>query len=283
MHLRQCSPERFPRSSRGIKLTNNDVRPTFVDTRQHQRFVEFCESCRLNRYIGVCTGRSGVGKTRSAETYSKWSVTGPLLIEPRHRNYAPPNLAGFNSAIYTPDVSCTVTRVESAIKILRNRFDKLIESSLCWHNPQSWYDNQKRRFLEVLIIDKAQRLSIKCLEAICDFAEEHKLGIVLLGMPGFDRRIRNYDQINNLVGFYHIFNTPRTDELRAILEARWQRQQVTIEDGAIEMLEKVTNSNIRKLVNINAEMSRVCELNSISIITPELVQLASKTLLLDTK
>jgi DNA polymerase III delta subunit len=121
------------------------------------------------------------------------------------------------------------------------------------------------------------------LEAICDFAEDHKPGIVLLGMPGFDRRIRNYDQINNLVGFYHIFNTPRTDELRAILEARWQHQQVTIEDGAIKMLEKVTSSNIRKLVNINAEMSRVCELNSISIITPDLVKLASKTLLLDTK
>jgi DNA polymerase III delta subunit len=93
--------------------------------------------------------------------------------------------------------------------------------------------------------------------------------------PGDCERDRGVTAINNLVGFYHIFNTPRTDELRAILEARWQNQQVTIEDGAIEMLEKVTSSNIRKLVNINAEMSRVCELNSISIITPDLVQLAS--------
>ncbi|MFX5207126.1 hypothetical protein ABTC99_20915, partial [Acinetobacter baumannii] len=79
-------------------------------------------------------------------------------------------LVGFNTAIYTPDVSCTVTRVESAIKILRNRFDKLVESSLCWHHPQSWYESQKRRFLELLIVDKAQRLSTKCLESISDFA-----------------------------------------------------------------------------------------------------------------
>jgi len=254
----------------------------FINTRQHQRFVEFCDSCRLNRYLGVCTGRSGVGKTRSAEAYCRWHIVEPLLTEPRYRNCAPPKLEGFNAAVYTPDVSSTVRRVESAIAILRNRFDKVVEESLCWHNPEVWYRAEQRRFLELLIIDKAHRLSLKCLEAIGDFAEKHKLGVVLLGMPGFDRRIRNYDQINNRVGFYHHFNTPRTDEIKAILEARWQSQEVTIEGSAVEMLEKVTSSNIRKLVNINAEMSRVCELNSVSVITADLVQVAAKTLLLDT-
>jgi hypothetical protein len=123
----------------------------------------------------------------------------------------------------------------------------------------------------------------KCIEAISDFAEKQNLGVALIGLPGFDRRIRNYEPIDNRVGFYHVFNTPRTEELQAILAARWQSQLITIEDGAVQMLEKVTNSNIQKLVNINAEMSRVCELNSITVITSDLVELASKTLLLDTK
>jgi hypothetical protein len=82
---------------------------------------------------------------------------------------------------------------------------------------------------------------------------------VLLGTPGFDRRIRNIEQINNLVGFYHKYNRPRTNELRAMLEARWQSQNIVIEDSAVELLEKVTDANIRKMVNLNAEMSRVCE------------------------
>jgi DNA transposition AAA+ family ATPase len=263
-------------------LKNNNCTPVFINTRQHQRFVEFSDSCRLNRYIGVCTGRSGVGKTRSAEAYCHWDVVEPLLQEPRHRNVVPPKLEGYRAALYTPDVSCTVKRLESAIAILRNRFDKLVEDSLCWHSPETWYKTQQRRFLELLVIDKAHRLSFRCLEALNDFAEKNKLGTVLIGMPGFDRRIRNYEQINNRVGFYHHFNTPRTDELRAIVEARWHAPQVTIEDSAVEMLEKVTSSNIRKLVNINAEMSRVCELNSVTIITADLVELAAKTLLLDT-
>ena len=204
-----------------------------------------------------------------------------MLREP-HRRCAPPKLDACHTAMYTPDVSCTVKRVETALTTLRARFDAFIEESVRWHDPELWYKTQQRRFLELLIIDKAQRLSSKCLEAISDFGDKHRLGIILLGMPGFDRRIRNYEQLNNQVGFYHDFNTPRTDELKAILEARWQSQQVTIEDGTIEMLEKVTSSNIRKLENINAEMSRVCRLNSVTIITPDLVQLASKTLLLDT-
>lgn len=231
--------------------------------------------------MGVCTGRSGVGKTRSAQKYASWDIIEPALIEPRHRDFAPPVLDGYRCAIYTPDVSCTVSRLETALAVLRNRFDKLVEDSICWHNPDLWQKTQQRRFLELLFIDKAQRLSTKCLEVACDFAEKHKLGLVLLGMPGFDRRMRNLEQLNNRVGFYHVFNTPRTEELRLILESRWQSQQIQIEDSAVEMLEKITSSNIRKLDNINAEISRVCQLNSVSIIDADLVRIASKTLLLD--
>jgi hypothetical protein len=244
--------------------------------------VEFCNACWRSRYIGVCTGRSGVGKTRSAQTFSNWNIIEPLIQEPRHRNCPPPILDKCHTAIYTPDVSCTVKRIESGLALLRNRFDTLVQESICWHSPDEWYQNQRWRFLELLIIDKAHRLSQRCLDTISDFSEKHKLGIVLIGMPGFDYRIRNYEQINNRVGFYHVFSTPRLEELRAILEVRWQSQQVTFEAGVVETLEKVTNSNIQKLVNINAEMTRVCELNSISIITSDLVHTASKTLLLGT-
>jgi DNA transposition AAA+ family ATPase len=264
-------------------LTNSNGGTSFIDTRQHERFVDFCDACRRNRYIGVCTGRSGVGKTRSAEAYASWHVIEPLLKEAVSRNPSPPpQLAACYTAIYTPDVSCTVKRVDTCLTVLRNRFDELVKHSMCWHNPDEWYKTQRQRFLELIIIDKAQRLPLKCLEAIADFGRKHRLGIALIGLPGFDRRIRHYEPIDNSVGFYHVFNTPRSEELRAILEARWQSPEIIIEDGAVQMLEKVTNSNIQKLVNINAEMSRVCELNSITIITSDLVTLASKTLLLDT-
>lgn len=44
----------------------------FIETKEYKKFVEFCDACAEYKYIGICFGTPGVGKTVAARHYSNW-------------------------------------------------------------------------------------------------------------------------------------------------------------------------------------------------------------------
>ncbi|MBX9721654.1 MAG: ATP-binding protein [Candidatus Obscuribacterales bacterium] len=254
----------------------------FIQTRQHLRFVEFADFCRANRFLGICTGRPGVGKEASALAYSQWNLTKALLDTPRPK--APPaKLQNCHTAFLAAEISCSTKRLNSGLNTLRNRFNRLVQDSRDWHEPKRLRQKLPpcNEFLELIIINQAHRLSLLCLDAINDFRLNNRIGIVLLGVPGFDRKVKLFDQVGNDVALYHEYTPPRSEELKQILELQWSGPEITVEQAAITVIEEVTSSNIQKALNVQAEIERVRRINSIAIISPELVKAATSSLLLE--
>src|SRR5437879_10810708 len=64
---------------RGLELPFS----TFEQTREYRRFVQVCEAARRYRYLVVCVGDRGVGKTWAAREYAQWAAFERLLTADR--------------------------------------------------------------------------------------------------------------------------------------------------------------------------------------------------------
>ncbi len=202
----------------------------FVVTKEYRRFVEFCDACRRERYIGLCYGPPGVGKTISARHYAHWEV-----VEAQIRNYVignarSPDAAAARTILYTPMVANTPRTVDKEVSNLSSRLNFLIEDTLVAASeaPTSEDDGDEvfpvpryaeAQHVELLIVDEADRLRMPSLEQLRDHYDRRKIGLILIGMPGMEKRLARYPQLYSRVGFVHQYRALGAEELRFILEA----------------------------------------------------------------
>ena len=102
----------------------------FLVTKEHRRFVEFCDACRRYRYIGLCYGPPGVGKTLSARVYAHWERLEALLMRPYHYHATlpqAPDILPCRSVFYTAPVSASPQRIEREMQGLSQHFNCLLD------------------------------------------------------------------------------------------------------------------------------------------------------------
>ena len=92
----------------------------FVVTTEHRRFAEFCDACRRYRYIGLCYGAPGVGKTLAARRYANWENIEAHLPVRDASTEALTTLLESHTIVYTPPVVNTPAQVERDIRGLRS-------------------------------------------------------------------------------------------------------------------------------------------------------------------
>ena len=89
---------------------------SFQVTKQHRRFCEFADAVRRHRYIGVCYGAPGLGKTLSARAYAA-STDWERWANRRYSTEStlPASLLECRTVMYTPEVAMTARQLENAV------------------------------------------------------------------------------------------------------------------------------------------------------------------------
>jgi DNA transposition AAA+ family ATPase len=148
------------------------VSPTlFLVTKEYRRFVEFCDACRRDRYIGVCYGLPGVGKTLSARQYAQWD-----RIEAAHAHWeslnrvVPTEVEDWHTVFYTPPVANTPRGITHAVEARCAMLTDLVSAAhgyLDATGPDAvaWALVEQT---ELLIIDEADRIKMAGLEQLHD-------------------------------------------------------------------------------------------------------------------
>src|SRR5262245_62431422 len=104
--------------SSGTRMTDA-TRSAFVETREYRRFREFCDACRRFRYIGLCYGPPGVGKTLSARHYADWDRVASVDPYDDRGVLGPGDVPGNGSVFYTAKVVNSPGQIERDIALLR--------------------------------------------------------------------------------------------------------------------------------------------------------------------
>jgi DNA transposition AAA+ family ATPase len=272
-----------------------DTRPPrqlahFQVTKQHRRFVEFADAVRRHRYIGACFGAPGLGKTLSARTYAAADDWDHWAINRYSKDTRlPPSLDASRTAMATPYVGITARQlfyeVQRCVGWLSTDIERLHRPD---YDPElEWYSENPCR-TELLIIDEADRLKTNGLEQLRDFFDRHDLGVILIGMPGFDRHLARYPQLYSRIGFAHQYKPLDTEDIPVILAHYWQQlglpdTDVDPDSEVVGTIIRITGGNFRLIERLMTQVGRLMDINSFDDISPDLITAARQTLVIGTQ
>lgn len=262
---------------------------TFIATKEHRRFVEFADAVRRESYIGLCFGPAGVGKTLSARRYTSWDKAEPLLEqwgphEDTHDAvYA--GLARSRAIFYTPTTTNTVRQLDRDLDRLLARVERCIDDHV-HRDHVGLRPGRQPHYVDLLVIDEADRLSPQSLEHLRDRFDRTPLGLLLVGVPGLARKLEADPQLYSRIGFAHTYRALSDDELTFVLTRHWQRLGLTLnlddftDTQAVAAVSRITRGNFRLLHRLFAQIDRIMKINGLSVITNDVIDAARSTLVI---
>jgi len=261
---------------------------TFIATKEHRRFVEFADAVRRESYIGLCFGPAGVGKTLSARRYAHWD-TAETLLElwgPRQDSDAAvyASLARSRAVFYTPTTTSTPRQLHTDLDALFRRVESCSDQHI--RRDEKVLQGAIPRYVDLLVVDEADRLSPPALEHLRDRFDRRALGLLLIGMPGIDKSLARYPQLYSRIGFAHQYRPLSDEELAFVLSRHWRKLGLTLDltdftdAQAVAAVGRITRGNFRLIHRLFVQIERVLRINDLTVITSDVVETARSTLVI---
>jgi DNA transposition AAA+ family ATPase len=140
--------------------------------------------------------------------------------------------------------------------------------------------------VEPVILDEAERLNTIALDYLRDLFDRNDIGIILIGMPGIEKRTARYPQLYSRVGFAHHYRPLLGDELSFVLAHHWQKLGLQLDGAdftdtqAVASIARITGGNFRLLRRPFLQIERVLQVNELTVITDDVVNAARSTLVI---
>jgi DNA transposition AAA+ family ATPase len=300
----------------------------FIETQGYLLFQEFCDACRRDGYIGLCHGTPGVGKTVSARYYAnpkkiassrprspadgkveKGVANKTILYTPSVVN-SPGKLArelgtcrsNFETALLRQLQKEEQPNLERQDQLLDDRLQAAGRGSAAaeerrgdayrqYFTARKEYQSRRRVIRQtpmLLVIDEADRLTMGSLEQVRSIFDQGGMGVVLIGMPGIEKRLARYPQLYSRVGFVHEFCPLAETEVRGLLDQGWlppgvQLPASALSDGqALAAILRIAEGNFRLLDRLLTQIARILTINNLQQVTPAVVEVARDSLVIGT-
>jgi DNA transposition AAA+ family ATPase len=253
----------------------------FIQTKQYKQFAEFCRACYRDKYMGLCYGPAGVGKTESARHYTKW-----YAVEKFCHSFPEFPMKSLHSIVYTPSLLETPRGLITDFEEVKRKFNWLKEKWI-YGKEIPWEARIKNEnFVKLVIIDEAERLKPQSFEIIREIYDQGEINFIFIGMPGIERILERFAQLYSRIGFVHQFKNLGKSEVEFIIDKHFDKLEVKLntedfsDQEALAAIVRITDGNFRLINRLLKQSQRIMKVNCMTTLTKEIVEAARSCLLI---